>query len=81
MIEPCTSANNGKTNGTMPFENLIVTCERGEDLSAKLGSNYFDYIYTDVPCTGDGTFRKHLRYGLNGILQMHLQCIVYKFKL
>ena len=42
----------------MPFENLIVTCERGEDLSAKLGSNYFDYIYTDVPCTGDGTFRK-----------------------
>ena len=42
----------------MPFENFILTCERGEDLSDKVGTEFFDYVYADVPCSGDGTFRK-----------------------
>lgn len=37
---------------------LIVTCSRAEDLQVKIGTSYFDRIVCDVPCSGDGTFRK-----------------------
>ena len=47
-----------KQMNRMGSDNLILTCERGEDLLDKMGPHVFDYVYSDVPCTGDGTFRK-----------------------
>lgn len=38
--------------------NLIITCSRAEKLHEKLNGMQFDRIICDVPCTGDGTFRK-----------------------
>jgi 16S rRNA C967 or C1407 C5-methylase (RsmB/RsmF family) len=38
--------------------NLVLTCCRAEDLQERLGQGIFDRIICDVPCTGDGTFRK-----------------------
>ena len=37
---------------------LILTCARAEDLAAYINAPLFDRIVCDVPCTGDGTFRK-----------------------
>ena len=37
---------------------LLVTCCRAEELRARLGDGVFDRIVCDVPCSGDGTFRK-----------------------
>lgn len=37
---------------------LLVTCCRAEELRARLGDGIFDRIVCDVPCSGDGTFRK-----------------------
>lgn len=42
--------------------NLLVVCSRAEDLQKRLSKvcrhGAFDRIVCDVPCTGDGTFRK-----------------------
>jgi 16S rRNA C967 or C1407 C5-methylase (RsmB/RsmF family) len=38
--------------------NLLITCSRAEDLAAHIHNRVFDRIVCDVPCTGDGTFRK-----------------------
>lgn len=38
--------------------NLLITCSRAEDLAKHIGQPIFDRIICDVPCTGDGTFRK-----------------------
>lgn len=38
--------------------NLVITCARAEDLAAMINAPAFDRILCDVPCTGDGTFRK-----------------------
>ena len=38
---------------------VVVTCERGEDVAAKLNmAGRFDRVLADVPCSGDGTLRK-----------------------
>lgn len=38
-------------------EKLIITCSRAEDLVHRL-LHSIDRVICDVPCTGDGTFRK-----------------------
>jgi 16S rRNA C967 or C1407 C5-methylase (RsmB/RsmF family) len=40
--------------------NLLVVCSRAEDLYVQASKNkvLFDRILADVPCSGDGTFRK-----------------------
>jgi 16S rRNA C967 or C1407 C5-methylase (RsmB/RsmF family) len=38
--------------------NLLITCCRAEDLQKCIGTSAFDRIVCDVPCSGDGTFRK-----------------------
>ena len=40
------------------YPNLLITCSRAEDLEQAIGKNVFDRIVADVPCSGDGTFRK-----------------------
>ena len=41
------------------FSALVLTCERGEDLLGQLGGpDMFHRVLCDVPCSGDGTFRK-----------------------
>lgn len=37
--------------------NLIFTCSKAEDLP-KSNAEVFDRVLCDVPCSGDGTFRK-----------------------
>lgn len=37
---------------------LLITCARAEDIAEHIGAPTFDRIVCDVPCTGDGTFRK-----------------------
>ena len=37
---------------------LVITCSRAEDLRRKFQHPVFDRILCDVPCSGDGTFRK-----------------------
>lgn len=37
---------------------LVLTCSRAEDLRRHLERPFFDRILCDVPCSGDGTFRK-----------------------
>lgn len=40
-------------------DNIIVTCSLAEDLHRFIPFGFFDRIVCDVPCTGDGTFRKY----------------------
>jgi 16S rRNA C967 or C1407 C5-methylase (RsmB/RsmF family) len=37
---------------------LVLTCSRAETLQALVAGPFFDRIVCDVPCSGDGTFRK-----------------------
>jgi tRNA (cytosine34-C5)-methyltransferase len=37
---------------------LVLTCATSSDLTARIRDRVFDRILCDVPCTGDGTFRK-----------------------
>lgn len=39
------------------IQNVIVTCEAPERLAAF--ENYFDYVFVDAPCSGEGMFRKN----------------------
>lgn len=39
------------------FKNVIVTNEASEDLLVL--ENYFDYVFVDAPCSGEGMFRKN----------------------
>ena len=39
------------------FENVIVLNEKPENL--KCFENYFDYVFVDAPCSGEGMFRKN----------------------
>lgn len=38
--------------------NVLVTCAKAHHLQQAIGCRAFDRIVCDVPCTGDGTFRK-----------------------
>lgn len=38
--------------------NVLVTCAKAHHLQQAIGRRAFDRIVCDVPCTGDGTFRK-----------------------
>lgn len=38
--------------------NLLLTCSRAEDLAYHMPKHSFHHIVCDVPCSGDGTFRK-----------------------
>jgi 16S rRNA C967 or C1407 C5-methylase (RsmB/RsmF family) len=37
---------------------LLITCSHGQTLCSAINRPYFDRVLVDVPCTGDGTFRK-----------------------
>ncbi len=39
------------------FDNVIVLNEKPENL--KVFKNYFDYVFVDAPCSGEGMFRKN----------------------
>jgi multisite-specific tRNA:(cytosine-C5)-methyltransferase len=41
------------------YPNLVFTCAKADQLQQVLGSRFsFERVLCDVPCTGDGTFRK-----------------------
>ena len=43
----------------MGFDNVIVTCNKSDELKKEL-NNYFDKIIVDAPCSGEGMMRKNM---------------------
>lgn len=60
--------------------NLLITCARAEDIHAQgVPKHSFNHILADVPCSGDGTFRKspHVRTLCSLSYYLCDRCFIY----